>query len=301
MATKNPLSVYTGKVSELNAGDILNLPTGFQVDIVPNTDHSANGPQANSLNAGETIAAMESVYLKSDGEWWLTDADDITKVEGMLAIALEAGTDGNALNVALPGSYVRDDTWAWTIGAPVYISATAGALTQTKPASDNGDFVRQIGIAITADVIKFEPKEREKLYAFVSLAASQTTNIAANNHVEFDTVVGNLVLETGAGQVDGIIQLMAGKTYEIIDYLYIVFSANTGSFLCQWYNVTNSALLGNAGARLPVNYTASQSESSSAVTVFTPATDIDIELRIVGGTLTTDIEGTYSKASIKEV
>jgi len=46
----------------------------------------------------------------------------------------------------------QDASWNWTIGAPVYVSETAGSLTQTAP-NDNGDIVQQVGYATAADEI----------------------------------------------------------------------------------------------------------------------------------------------------
>ena len=60
------------------------------------------------------------------------------------------------MNVALAGSFVRDDTWSWTPGVPLYVSGTLGAITATKP-SGSGDVVRTVGYAVTADVIFFNP------------------------------------------------------------------------------------------------------------------------------------------------
>jgi len=74
----------------------------------------------------------------------------------MLGIALAAVDSGAALNVALPGSFVRDDTFNFTPGLPLYISNTLGAITATKP-TGSGDIVRTVGYAITADVIYFNP------------------------------------------------------------------------------------------------------------------------------------------------
>ena len=74
----------------------------------------------------------------------------------MLGVALTAVDSGAALNVALPGSFVRDDTFNFTPGLPLYVSGTLGAITATKP-SGSGDIVRTVGYAVTADVIYFMP------------------------------------------------------------------------------------------------------------------------------------------------
>lgn len=126
------------------------------IDGTPSTDHTANGPQTSTFNAGASVTIMDLVYLASDGEWALTDSDAESTSSGLLAVSLETKTDGNAMKVALPGSFVRDDTWNWTPGAQLYVSGTPGAITATAP-SGTGDVVRVIGYAVTADVIWFQP------------------------------------------------------------------------------------------------------------------------------------------------
>jgi hypothetical protein len=124
--------------------------------IIPASDHTAEGPNTAAINAGATVAAFELVYLASTGKWVLTDADAAATAIGMLALALEAGTDTNPMSVALAGSLVRDDTWVWTVGAVLYVSTTPGAMTETAP-SATGDIVRVVGYAVSADVVYFLP------------------------------------------------------------------------------------------------------------------------------------------------
>jgi hypothetical protein len=126
------------------------------LDGTPGTDHTAVGPQTNTFNAGYSSTIMDLVYLGSSGKWLEADADATGTSINMLGIALEAKTDTQTMNVALPGSFVRDDTWNWTIGVPLYVSGTLGAITATAP-SGSGDVVRPIGFAVTADVIYFNP------------------------------------------------------------------------------------------------------------------------------------------------
>jgi hypothetical protein len=127
------------------------------LDGTPDTDHTANGPSTNTFAAGASITIMDLVYLKSDGEWWQTDADAAATTDGLLGISLESKTDGQAMNVALPGSFVRDDTWNWTPGATLYVdTATAGAIVAAQPTGTD-DAIRVVGYAVTADVIYFMP------------------------------------------------------------------------------------------------------------------------------------------------
>lgn len=130
--------------------------TALSLDATPDTDHTANGPQTSTLNAGYSSAIMDLVYLNANGKWLEADADATATSINLLGMALEAKTDGQAMNVALAGSFVRDDTFNWTIGVPLYVSGTLGAITATKP-SGSGDVVRTVGYAVTADVIFFNP------------------------------------------------------------------------------------------------------------------------------------------------
>ena len=126
------------------------------LDGIPNTDHTANGPQTNTFASGYSSTIMDLVYMGSGGKWLEADADASGTSINMLAIALEAKTDTQAMNVALSGSFVRDDTFNWTIGVPLYVSGTLGAITATKP-TGSGDIVRTVGFSVTADVIFFNP------------------------------------------------------------------------------------------------------------------------------------------------
>ena len=132
------------------------LDLAQSLDATPDTDHTANGPQTSTLNAGYGSAIMDLVYLNANGKWLEADANATATSINLLGMALEAKTDGQAMNVALAGSFVRDDTFNWTIGVPLYVSGTLGAITETKP-SGSGDVVRTIGYSVTADVIFFNP------------------------------------------------------------------------------------------------------------------------------------------------
>jgi len=122
----------------------------------PDSDHSAEGPKCNDINAGESVTAMQCVYLKSDGEWWKTNASSVATALGMLALSLESKLDGEAMTVALPGCFVRDDTWNWTVGDVLYLSTTAGSLTPTAP-SGTEEVIRIAGYATHADRLFFDP------------------------------------------------------------------------------------------------------------------------------------------------
>ena len=129
----------------------------IRIDGTPAADDTGTGCTTNTFNAGATVAQWELVYMGSGGTWLLADADAAsTAGPVMLAMAMEAKTSGQAMKVGLPGSFLRNDGWAWTVGAALYVDTTAGAVTETAP-SATGDIVRVVGYAVNADTIYFMP------------------------------------------------------------------------------------------------------------------------------------------------
>ncbi len=108
---------------------------------------------------GEVIDIGELCYLQNtDNEWLLTNADTEAQAAGMLGIAISAGTNGNPFNLLLQG-FMREDTLYNfpTGGAPLFISVTPGAMSETAPVGA-GDIVRIVGYAHDdADTIYFNP------------------------------------------------------------------------------------------------------------------------------------------------
>ena len=137
---------------DTNTFDInLGVDDGIFPTVAPTTDHNASGNKA-TLTAGENLVFGEACYIKSDGKAWKADADGTAPAERGLLIAL-ATISADAEGVfALPSTFIRDDTWAWTVGNPIYLSATAGALTQTAPTP-----ALVMGIATHADRMYFYP------------------------------------------------------------------------------------------------------------------------------------------------
>ena len=159
------------------------------------TDHTASGPIA-SLTAGEIFAIGELGYIKDDGKVWKSDADAATTMPG-LVIALAVIAADAAGNFAFPGSFIRDDTWAWTVGGLIYASATAGALTQTAP-SGASDVIQPIAIATHADRIFLLP---EPLGITVGTTITLTVT---NNGISFevtDSSIAQAKLKSTTGEV----------------------------------------------------------------------------------------------------
>ena len=116
----------------------------------------------NQLAAGEgggsimkygtgTTVAGELYYLGSGAAWADTDAN--TPANGGLLIAIALGTNPSTNGMLLSG-FIRIGSslvnGTAVIGAPVYISTTAGEYDFTRPSSA-GEFVRVVGYCVDID------------------------------------------------------------------------------------------------------------------------------------------------------
>ncbi len=93
-----------------------------------------------------------ALYVASDGMLKEADADAVTTMP-CVALAVESGIGDK--EVLLQG-FIKNENWTWTPGAPIYVSPTTGAITQTK-LSVSGQQVQIIGVAVSADMIYFTP------------------------------------------------------------------------------------------------------------------------------------------------
>ena len=126
---------------------------------VPSSDPSATGITTNEFNSGYSSTAIgDLVYLDSSATWQKADADaSAATYSSMLGIALSVAASGAAVNVLLQGFvYAATPFPTFTIGAPIYMSTTAAAVTQTAPTTTDSA-TRIIGYGVHADKMYFNP------------------------------------------------------------------------------------------------------------------------------------------------
>jgi hypothetical protein len=134
-------------------GDLDLNEFNLQVKEAPASDHAASGIIV-TMTYGEALAIGDAVYFKSDGKVWLADANAAGLYPAM-GIALAAESSG--VHKVLLFGIMRHDAWTWTVGGVIYLSITAGAMTQTQPlATDN--VIQVLGIATHADRMFFNPQ-----------------------------------------------------------------------------------------------------------------------------------------------
>lgn len=124
--------------------------------LEPGADATAEGLIATVTVDTNTNGIGSPLALATDGHFDDADADSSANC-GSIVLALETGTGSKKV---LFMGIMRVDAWNWTLGTGkanlVYLSTTAGTLTQTQP-SGTDDVVQPVGWAITDDCIFFNP------------------------------------------------------------------------------------------------------------------------------------------------
>lgn len=108
-----------------------------------------------SLTAGTGLVFGDICYIASTGKAVLGDADALATA-GAVAMSLATIANDASGNFLLHG-FARNDAWTWTVGGLLYLSTTAGAMTQTAP-SGADDVIQVLGVATHADRIYFNPQ-----------------------------------------------------------------------------------------------------------------------------------------------
>jgi hypothetical protein len=133
-----------------------NIVDNYLSIVMPKTlsaDHTAVGLKGIE-KAHEALVFGDVCYFNSDGEMAKADADAYATAGGGLAMAI-ASIDANADGLFLFNGKARDDSFAWTPGAFLYLSTTPGALDATAPSATD-DVIKPIAQAAgNADTIIF--------------------------------------------------------------------------------------------------------------------------------------------------
>jgi hypothetical protein len=149
-------TTLTGYVPYAGGNQNIHINSGYNIDLVNalTSDLTWSG-LTSAFTAGEALSIWNVVYINASSK--LAKANG-SAVATMPVIALTTATvDNNAVGVFLTYGYARNDAWTWTINGNIYVSAaTAGLMTQTPPAG-SGNQVQLVGIAITQDIIMFNP------------------------------------------------------------------------------------------------------------------------------------------------
>ena len=123
---------------------------------IPTVDLTYNGTKViKDLTAGETLAFNDSVYIKSDGKWWKTDAD-AEATSKCAGIAVSSASADSIVYVLMSG-LIKDNSWSWTIGSEIYVSTDSGGLSESLPGA--AKWVCFVGKALSSTVIDVDPSK----------------------------------------------------------------------------------------------------------------------------------------------
>jgi hypothetical protein len=142
-------STFAGNVILSDASNI-----SIGTPLLAGTDHTTTGITAEML-AGGAIAAFDLVCVHTVTQEVIEADASAYATARVIGIAPVAISDTATGTILLHG-FIRDDTWTWTTGSTLYLSETAGAMTHTAPTTD-GAFVQVVGVALSPDVVYFNP------------------------------------------------------------------------------------------------------------------------------------------------
>lgn len=153
------VNILTVAGGTLTGGVNLGENAGLVYDAALSADGKYSG-LVRAGTAGATLAFGDLVYLAAaDSRWELADADTAsTSGDVMLGMCvLAAAADGDPTTILMMG-FIRADAAfpSLTIGAPAYVSTTAGDIQVAQP-SGTDDVIRRVGFAWTADELYFNP------------------------------------------------------------------------------------------------------------------------------------------------
>lgn len=138
------------------------MPTDFyKQEIKTSTDvgildpaYTFEGIITDDIAFGETVAVGNVVYLDGTAnEWMLADADAAGETPAWGIVVSVSGVNGAKGQVMLLGMMTVDGA-SYTEGGLVYVSATAGAFTQTAPGGGNDQI---LGVALSTTKIWVNP------------------------------------------------------------------------------------------------------------------------------------------------
>lgn len=176
-------------------------------------------------------------------------------------------------------------------------------MTRQRDAGLSSSFATQPRVPPIATVLSSAEGTGDGTFCSSSMAADQTTNISATNHIEFDTLDedGGITLQTGTGQSDGIFELKAGKKYYLSASVRPEFSGATGQLVLAWYDRDNTTEIGKRGIYESQTNTSNNANQPNVESVFTPTANVEVELRIISVTALTALANEYCNATIYEI
>lgn len=129
------------------------------------------------------------------------------------------------------------------------------------------------------------------------LAANQTTGLAVNNPIRFDTVTAGTLGISGYT-----ILLPAGRIFRLFASLSFSFASNNGSVQAAWFNLTTGQFVGVTSQHIPpTNTTPWSDQPVSHAIVDATASAMSVQLRISAASSPNGVFAGFSFAEVMEI
>ena len=129
-------------------GFIAGLQSTLLVD-----DLTALGLMATETVSSNSIGFGAALCIDHDTTHFIEASAGSIETVPCVGLAVELGTGVKELLIQ---GYIRDDSWSWTPGMPVFLSADSGLLSQDPP-EGAGLYVQVLGVARTSKILLFKP------------------------------------------------------------------------------------------------------------------------------------------------
>ena len=265
-----------------------------------NIDMQPNGSTASLFSAYFRDSALN---LRSNTIWRLMDGSPFSTYHTFnFKICFWAGRTQNG--VAVNRSLVAQGGENYVFDATNHTSIheTTAVWEDVSANLTSFDFVSSIaggilaGSQVVVRKIVNTTAVQQPDYLIAALSSNQTTNLNANNHIEFDSFSSrgtSISLATGAGQANGLFTLQGGKTYEI--WCNIGIQINEGVAQIRWRNDSGDVdLVDDTGQTTGFMFFRDNQPNDNVVhpcqtIIFTPSVDTTIKLDIESETNFTQI------------
>ena len=300
------INIPSGQTYKINGAALSKSDVGL--GNVPNSDHTAQGYITSAgvtfenLNTNEDVGTGASQvaagnHAHAESEITFTDITTNNVSTSKHGFVPKAPDDSQ--------KYL-DGTGGWTSLTLNKLDATAAPTT----GDDTGDgySVGSVWVDVTNDkaYICVDASSGaavwnfiggEKIAAHVSLSSSQSSNLAADNQIEFDTldlVSGSgVTLSTGSGQENGIVTLPSDKTFLVFGAIYAGYSASSGWAYFELRNNSNDSAFHSYGTNA-ISWSNQKAINMSLQPVFSSIIDTS------GGSVSFKVD-VQSMASLNEI
>lgn len=144
----------TGMMPSLLLSDSLSLDDHVGLISNPANDEASGIIVRAPVNMATGTIGIP-MYMATGGSFEMANATDVTKAP---AQGLNLDATGTTRRVLLMGT-ITNTAWDWSVGpatGAIYLSATAGMMTQVRPANTD-EVIQVLGWALTADTMMFNP------------------------------------------------------------------------------------------------------------------------------------------------